>query len=134
MVFESTECPTFLMSWETSSGAGLDWDWHKKWVSRDTEIMKFINAITAHTIKMDRDVWNTLYCPPDVVTMAWALSDKMCVESKLCHCYIDSGGNPLTRGQLIVDWRGLLKRPANINICMSWSTDIFKEILEKMDV
>ena len=132
IVFETTECPTYLMSWETSSEIGLGWDWYSKWVNKDTKIMRFIKAVTAHTINMDRNVWHTLYCPPDVVTMAWALSNKMCTESKVCHCYLDTGANPLTRGQLIVDWRGLLKRPANITVCTKWSTDSFKEVLENM--
>lgn len=131
---DSTVCPTYLMSWETCSQTGLDWDWHDSWTGRDNRVMKFMKQISEHTIKQDRTVWNTLYCPPDVVAMAWALNNKLCTESKLCHCYLNCSGDPLTRGQLVVDWRGLLKRRANITVCLNWSTDVFQHVLENISL
>lgn len=132
IVLENTVCPTYLMSWETSSIGGLDWDWHTKWVNQDDSLMRFIKAITAHTINMDRDIWGTQFCPPDLVTMAWALDTKLSVKQEVRHCYVDCGSNPLTRGQLIVDWRCLLKRKENITVCLEWCPTVFKQLLEKM--
>ena len=120
------------MPWETSSSTGLDWDWHSRWVRTDRPVMKFIKRFTAHTINMDKTVWSTLFCPPDLVAMAWALDSKLSTKNSVCHCYVDCGGNPLTRGQLIVDWRGLLKKKENITISLEWSTESFRKILEKL--
>ena len=132
IVLQTAVCPTYLMPWETSSSTGLDWDWHSRWVSTDRPVMKFIKRFTAHTINMDKTVWSTLFCPPDLVAMAWALDSKLSTKNSVCHCYVDCGGNPLTRGQLIVDWRGLLKKKENITISLEWSTESFRKILEKL--
>ena len=132
IVFETTECPTSLMPWDIISETGLGWDWYIGWASKDTKVMRFCKAVASHTTAFAKDILHILYCPPDMVTMAIALNDKLCTESKLCYCYVDTCANPLTRGQLIVDWRGLLKRPANITVCTKWSPEVFKEVLEKM--
>ena len=123
IVFETTECPTSLMPWDIISETG--------WASKDTKVMRFCKAVASHTTAFAKDILHILYCPPDIVTMALALNGKLCTESKLCYCYVDTCANPLTRGQLIVDWRGLLKRPVNITVCTKWSPEVFKEVLEK---
>lgn len=132
IVLESVACPTYLMPWETCCLTGVDWDWHSKWINSEHKVMKFLKDITAHTIQMDKTVWKTLFCPPDLVTMAWVVNSKLSTKSETRHCYVDCGANPLTRGQLIVDWRGLLKRNENITVCLDWSVETFREVLEQM--
>lgn len=132
IVIEESVCPTYLMPWESSSKGGLCWEWHSKWVNSNSKLMKFVKAVTAHTINEDRKVWDTLFCPPDLVAMAWVLNKDLVTKHEVRHCYIDCGSNPLTRGQLIVDWRCLLKRRENVTVCLDWSASVFKTLLEKL--
>lgn len=132
IVLEEAVVPTYVLPWETCCQKGLDWDWHKRWMNGNSDAMKFLKAVTAHTCEMDRNAWGTLFCPPDLIAMAMAIDKSMISKSQLCYCYMNCGTDPLTRGQLIVDWRGLLKRTANITICLDWSTERFKTLLETM--
>lgn len=133
IVLESTICPTYLMPWESVyPPAGLDWDWHTQWINSDGKVMRFLKEITAHTINMDQTVWKSLFSPPDLVTMAWVINKNMATKSETRHCYVDCGANPLTRGQLIVDWRGLLQRRENIVVCLEWCKETFGECLQTM--
>lgn len=129
IVLKEACCPTYLFPWEACCLKGVDWEWHSQWVKHNSAVMNFLNMVSIHTCQMDREVWGTDFCPPDLVTMAIAIDKEILVKTELCHCYVDCGGNPLTRGQLIVDWRNLLRKHQNITICLDWSTDKFKQVL-----
>lgn len=132
IVLDGADCPTYLFPWETCCEGGLDWKWHAEWVAHESPVMKFIRLISKHTCEMDRAIWKTPFCPPDLVTMAILLNKELITKSQICHCYVDTGANPLTRGQLIVDWRNLLQRKANISVILNWSSEKFQNVLETM--
>ncbi|XP_067942200.1 inosine-uridine preferring nucleoside hydrolase-like [Watersipora subatra] len=132
IVIEDVVCPTYLFSWETVSLDGAEWVWHSHWLSRDTRVVKFLRQVTAHCTVMDKDVWDVLFCPPDLITMACVIDTSISIKESVHHCFVNCDSNPHTRGQLIVDWRDHLNKKKNITVCLDWSVDRFKELLTKV--
>ncbi len=58
---------------------------------------------------------------PDPVTMAVALDPSICVRRSSCFVEV-SLDQDLTRGMTVVDQLGVLKRPANLDVC--WEIDV----------
>lgn len=67
---------------------------------------------------------------PDPLAMAVALDPQMVVYAEQKHVEIELAGN-FTRGQCVVDWTGLMERPANTEIVLEVNHQRFFEIMRQ---
>ncbi|XP_064619029.1 nucleoside hydrolase-like isoform X2 [Lineus longissimus] len=124
------ECPKQLVSWETCMGHTLDWEWFDRWTSTDTKKAKFVKAFLKSDATRQRDelkLGGFRCCDPQAI--ACLFYDGCVLESKKCYCTVELNGS-LTRGQMVVDWNGVLGQEPNTEIISKINCDLLKNGFE----
>ena len=67
----------------------------------------------------------------DPVAMAIAIDNSVIIETDRKYCDVELKGE-LTRGQMVVDWNGFLKKEPNVNIITKVDLSIVKTFFEEM--
>ena len=90
---------------------------------------KAINEFSAnrkmHTMKLP----NFYACDP--VAMAIAIDNSVIIETDRKYCDVELKGE-LTRGQMVVDWNGFLKKEPNVDIVTKVDLSTVKTFFEEM--
>ena len=90
---------------------------------------KAINEFSAdrkmHVLKLP----NFYACDP--VAMAIAIDNSVIIETDRKYCEVELKGE-LTRGQMVVDWNGFLKKEPNVDIVTKVDLSIVKSFFEEM--
>lgn len=72
---------------------------------------------------------NFYVCDP--VAMAIAVDNSVLMETDRKYCAVELRGE-LTRGQMVVDWNGILKKEPNVDIITKVDLSIIKTFYEEM--
>ena len=88
--------------------------------------------MTAFSVKRKKvDLKLNHYYSCDPTCMVVALYPSAVLESKHVYCTVELKGE-LTRGQVVIDWRGKLKKSANVELILKIDKEIIKTNLENM--
>ncbi|KAL5015916.1 hypothetical protein ScPMuIL_005505, partial [Solemya velum] len=132
IVLSEMKCKLSLMSWETNLQSCQPWEWAKKWLATDTQKGRFINAISQTIVTAQRQVVDRpFFRSCDLFTMATIVDPDVITETKDVHAVVELHGQ-ITRGQMVVDWRGLLAQEPNVRLITKIDKDRARVLFEGM--
>lgn len=118
VVLNCLQAPITIYPWEInlSEYAGQPWDWYDKWVQTDSEKGRFLNAISKKPSHAQREIRKMpIFRSCDMSAMVTVVDPKTVVESIEVYATVEVKGQ-LTRGMMVVDWRGMLGKDKNVTI------------------
>ncbi|XP_013384576.1 uncharacterized protein LOC106154681 [Lingula anatina] len=131
VVLNEVSCPTYLVGWEVCLRHAQNWDWYEKVIERETKKAKFVESIMRSTRERNKNVIKRPFHSCDSLAMAVALRPDKIEESALHYCTVECRGE-LTRGQMVIDHRGLLKKDKKIKVVTKFDVRIFRELYEAL--
>ncbi|HTX78605.1 MAG TPA: nucleoside hydrolase [Longilinea sp.] len=131
MVFRSG-LPILMVGWEHSRGeAGLDKAERDEIRSFHTRYADFVLDCNRQALETNNKWLGDPHLSlPDPVTMAVALDPTICIQRSRHFVDVETDSE-LTRGMTVVDELGVLKQPANAEICWAIDAKRWKEMLYK---
>ena len=127
VVFEAF--PQFdLVDWEATTRHGIDHALLGQWFERGDERARFFEAISGHARAANLARGRAGLMAADALAMAVALQPDLVTRAETRHVAVEMAGR-LTRGATVVDWNGMLGRPANARIVMEADRDRFEAMV-----
>ncbi|CAN0345131.1 unnamed protein product [Lampetra fluviatilis] len=117
VVLETCSCPLLIASWEFTVRNAIPWEFYEEWTATDTERGRFVKRISAKSAafaqKSNRGFEPSVgpgFVPCDVYAVAAALDPDFVTQWAEHSVRVELQG-ALTRGQMVVDWLGIMKNP-----------------------
>uniref|UniRef100_A0A1A7XE70 Inosine/uridine-preferring nucleoside hydrolase domain-containing protein n=1 Tax=Iconisemion striatum TaxID=60296 RepID=A0A1A7XE70_9TELE len=132
IVLNDYQCPTYLACWEFTCYSKLPWDFCDIWLAQDSHKARFMKQIFQHSIMMSKDseqeelVDGFISC--DSYAMAAAVDDQFIIESDCYPVSVELTGTH-TRGMMVVDTVGLLKKNHKAFIMKKVDLERFKQMM-----
>ncbi|XP_060573667.1 nucleoside hydrolase-like isoform X3 [Ruditapes philippinarum] len=126
--------PITLFPWEINltSAAGHPWEWFDKWIQTDTSKGRFNKAACRLAVYRQREVnKNPIYRSCDLNAIATVINPKIIQETKDVFATVELHGK-YTRGMMVVDWRGSLKKSPNVTLVEKIDTSLARPMFENM--
>ena len=127
VVLKEMKCHVSLITWELCLEHTMEWDFFYEYVGKDTPKSRFMKKISS-TIQEYEAGGPFLTCDPFVVSVI--VEPEMVRHGETIHAVVELSGQN-TRGQLVVDWRGVLGKQHNVVIIDKIDLDIFKRLMLK---
>lgn len=124
-------CPILNMSWETCLSTGMTMSWYDKWAGIDTKLGRFNKEITQHSVSVLKKRYRNAYRSCDLLAMATVVNSAVIKETVDTHATVELSGM-ITRGQMVVDWKGFLKKPNNVTLITKVDNDMAADMFYKM--
>ncbi|XP_054479557.1 nucleoside hydrolase-like [Anoplopoma fimbria] len=135
IVLERYLCPTYIATWEFSCRNSLPWAFCDTWLKQGTDKSRFMEKIYAHTRKMVQTerYQKELVSGPgfntcDTYATAAAIEDTLVTESEEVAVTVELDGTH-TRGMMVLDYMGLLKKKHKVFIMKRVDLEKFKQLL-----
>ncbi|KAG6925473.1 inosine-uridine preferring nucleoside hydrolase-like [Chelydra serpentina] len=136
VVLNEFTCPTYIATWEFTCRNSLSWEFYHKWVNQDTKKAKFMAKIFAHSIKFteseckstDNILWTSGFMSCDSYAMAAALDESFITKAIEVAVSVELNGS-LTRGMMVMDITGLLKKKNKVFVIDKCDLEKFKGLL-----
>ncbi|KAG2457328.1 IUNH hydrolase, partial [Polypterus senegalus] len=128
-------CPTYIATWEFTCYHNLSWEFCSEWMNQDTDKARFMKKIFAHSIKHSEyiesedemlAVCGFISC--DSYAMAAALDHSFVTQACTCAVSVELSGK-LTRGMMVVDNMGMLKKEHKVTIMRKCDLEKFKKLM-----
>lgn len=124
------KCPIITVDWEICLKAAVTKDWLDMWLNVDTQKGRFNRDISEKTLFYWEKPYNE-YNSCDLAAMAVAVDKSVASEFHEVYVTVELSGT-VTRGQMVVDWRGVLDKPHNMKIVQSYDLEKAKEMFYNM--
>ncbi|QRN83869.1 nucleoside hydrolase [Chloroflexota bacterium] len=123
--------PKFTMiSWEATISHGMPIEDFTALFEFDNKRSKFLRDITQHTIKFLREVLNReMSFAADPLAMAVLMEPEIVEEVAERYVQVERTGE-LSRGMTVIDWWGMSKKPANVEIILKVNQDRFYQLMK----
>ncbi|KAM6987049.1 inosine-uridine preferring nucleoside hydrolase [Aplochiton taeniatus] len=135
IVLNDYQCPTYIACWEFTCYSKLPWEFCDAWLAMDTKKARFMSRIFRHSIEasMSERIQKEFVDGPGFVScdsyaMAAAIDDAFIMESDHLPVSVELTGTH-TRGMMIVDHLGILKKTHKAFIMKKVDLDKFKQML-----
>ncbi|KAM9333936.1 inosine-uridine preferring nucleoside hydrolase-like [Symphorus nematophorus] len=135
VVLDRYTCPTYIATWEFSCRNSLPWSFCDTWLAQDTDKARFMEKISRHTRKMVQTerYQKELVAGPgfnscDTYALAAAIEDTLVIESEEVAVTVELEGT-YTRGMMVLDHLGLLKKKHKAFIMKKVDLERFKQML-----
>ncbi|XP_034418138.1 inosine-uridine preferring nucleoside hydrolase [Cyclopterus lumpus] len=135
IVLNDYQCPTYLACWEFTCYSKLSWEFCDAWLAQDTDKARFMARIFRHSIEASHGerlqkefVGGTGFVSCDSYAMAAAVDDSLVVESDRYPVSVELTGTH-TRGMMIVDTVGFLKKAHTATIMKKVDMEKFKRMM-----
>ncbi|XP_036947583.1 inosine-uridine preferring nucleoside hydrolase-like isoform X2 [Acanthopagrus latus] len=135
IVLDRYTCPTYIATWEFSGRNSLPWSFCDDWLAQDTDKARFMEKISRHTrevIQTERYqkemVGKSGFNACDAYALAAAIDDGLVTESEEVAVTVELEGT-YTRGMMVVDYMGLLKKKHKAVIMKKVDLERFKQML-----
>ncbi|MEM7114376.1 MAG: nucleoside hydrolase [Chloroflexota bacterium] len=120
-----------VIDWEATTRHGFPIEVVNRWLAMETSKAKFFKQITE---KGRHRALNILKRPSmfaaDPLALAVLLEPDIVTKAEQHHIAV-AMGDPVTRGQTVVDWRDRLGKSANANIILSVNDERFQALMEQ---
>nr|XP_032832941.1 inosine-uridine preferring nucleoside hydrolase-like isoform X1 [Petromyzon marinus] len=118
VVLETCSCPLHIASWEFTVRNAIPWEFYEEWTAADTERGRFVKRISAKSAafarKSNRGFVEPFvgpgFVPCDAYAVAAALDPDFVTQWAEHSVRVELHG-ALTRGQMVVDWLGMMQDP-----------------------
>jgi purine nucleosidase len=128
VVFENWPGLT-MVSWEATVAHGMPIEEFTDFFTYDNPRSKFLEKVTQKTLEFLKLVLDgRMNYAADPLAMAVLMEPEIVLESEEKFVQIERFGR-LSRGMTVVDWWGLSKQPANVNIIRKVDSDRFFELM-----
>ncbi|CAL8125509.1 unnamed protein product [Orchesella dallaii] len=118
-------CPIYVVPWEVTAKHAIAYEWRVKVLGGlDTPQAQLLNAVERKILEKYTDNW--IAC--DQFAAAAAIEPKIVKKSITRHCTVELGGN-WTRGLMVIDKMGILKKPENVTIITELDEELSKRIM-----
>lgn len=106
---------TTMVTWELCIKHSFTWEWYEKFINTDSDLGRFFKKIESKTLATYySDVKHQhSYVTCDPVAMAIAIDPEVIRSSERLYCDVELTGE-LTRGQVVVDWKGSRNESPNL--------------------
>lgn len=117
-----------LVTWEICIACALSEDFYQRFTTADSHMARFVkeaeeNASSRRNVSSD--LWTTI---ADQLLAAVAVEKSVVTETKLAYCTVELVG-AVTRGQMVVDWRSLKGKEANVRLVLGVDKERFAELM-----
>jgi len=119
------KCPISLVSWEACLDHEMEWEFYDRYVGVGTKQAQFMKKVSSK-IREYEGKGPFITCDPFAICAA--LEPKIVLQEKFVHATVELKGG-LTRGQMVVDWRGLLKKDCNVRLLEKLDLEIFMTMM-----
>ena len=130
IVVNELTCPKQVVTWEVCLNHGFSWDFYEKYTNLGTKRSEFVRKITEKPAEFYRAKYRGMgdkYVSCDALAMAIALKPDAVLQKKNVYATSELHGK-LTRGQMVVDWRGILKKEHNMTLIIQMNMDEVKKL------
>ncbi|XP_051938239.1 inosine-uridine preferring nucleoside hydrolase [Hippocampus zosterae] len=124
-------CPTYLACWEFTCYSKLPWEFCDTWLAQPTAKARFMARITRNSIKASLSkewVGGSGFISCDSYAMAAAVDETFVIESDCYPVSVELTGMH-TRGMMVVDTQGILKKTHKALIMKKVDLEKFKEMM-----
>ncbi|KAM9850670.1 inosine-uridine preferring nucleoside hydrolase isoform 2-T2 [Aulostomus maculatus] len=134
IVLKEYRCPTYLACWEFTCYSKLSWEFCDAWLAQDTDKARFMRRIFHHSIEASQGelqkefVAGTGFISCDSYAMAAAVDESFILESDEFPVSVELAGTN-TRGMMIVDTIGLMKKDHKAFIMKKVDMDKFRQMM-----
>ncbi|XP_070561551.1 nucleoside hydrolase-like isoform X1 [Ptychodera flava] len=130
-VFNDIKCPASIVTWEVCCQPynNPSVDKFLEMVNMPTKKAHFVKRIRQKQIDEERFQRLGFFRSCDALAMAALLRPDIVEKSEKHYATVELNGS-WTRGQMVVDWEGLLKKEPNLNIIMRVNKNAFVELFE----
>ncbi|XP_068428771.1 inosine-uridine preferring nucleoside hydrolase isoform X2 [Clinocottus analis] len=135
IVLNEYQCLTYLACWEFTCYSKLSWEFCDAWLAQNTDKARFMDRIYQRSIEAAQSehlqkefVAGTGFVSCDAYAMAAAVDDSFVVESDHYPVSVELTGTH-TRGMMIMDTVGLLKKSHKAFIMKKVDMEKFKQMM-----
>ncbi|KAK5607883.1 hypothetical protein CRENBAI_009476 [Crenichthys baileyi] len=135
VVLNDYQCPTHLSCWEFTCYSQLPWEFCDAWLGQDSDKARFMAKIFHHSMEeakkeslQDACLGCTGFISCDSYAMAAAVDESFITETDRYPVSVELTGT-YTRGMMIVDTLGLLKKTHKASIMKKVDLEKFKKML-----
>eukprot|EP00064_Thunnus_orientalis_P016131 superscaffoldBa00003130_g16194 len=135
IVLDRYTCPTYIAPWEFTCRMSLPWSFFDQWLAQDTTKAAFMKKISALSFKraQSKDYQKEIIAGKgfnscDTYAMAAAIDDTLITESEEVAVSVELEGT-YTRGMMVLDYMGLLKKKHKAFIMKKIDSEKFKQML-----
>ncbi|XP_015253676.1 PREDICTED: inosine-uridine preferring nucleoside hydrolase-like isoform X1 [Cyprinodon variegatus] len=135
VVLNDFQCPTYLACWEFTCYSQLPWEFCDTWLGQDSDKARFMAKIFRHGMEeakkestQNECLGCTGFVSCDSYAMAAAMDDLFITESDQYPVSVELTGT-YTRGMMIVDTLGLLKKTHKAVIMKKVDMEKFKKMM-----
>ncbi|XP_037644818.1 inosine-uridine preferring nucleoside hydrolase isoform X2 [Sebastes umbrosus] len=135
IVLNDYQCPTYLACWEFTCYSMLSWEFCDAWLAQDTDKARFMARIFRHSYeasrsdRFEKEFFNgTGFISCDSYAMAAAMDDSFITECDHYPVSVELTGTH-TRGMMIVDTLGLLKKTHKAFVMKKIDIEKFKQMM-----
>jgi inosine-uridine nucleoside N-ribohydrolase len=121
-------CPISIVTWETCLSHGFSWEFYDKLVSQETDKSNFFKKImkdSANVYKQRKYGYGAFYTCCDLLAMAVAVQPDVVKKETHVHATVELSGHH-TRGQMVIDWTGSLKKQPNLMLVQECNMDKYR--------
>ncbi|EDO33492.1 predicted protein, partial [Nematostella vectensis] len=123
IVLNEFKCNMSLITWEFTLENPMTWAWFDEYAAVNTTKGRFIYNITRHTFENGGP-----YITCDPFTVAVVARPDIITKSKMVYLTVELDGR-ITRGQVVVDWRGVMGKPPNVLLIENVDMSKFKRMM-----
>ena len=133
IVLNELVCQPSVVTFETCVKHAFDWEFYQKFINLGTRKADFVKKISkcySNNIlkRADYVKFGLKYRSYDDIAMAVALRPDVVQHKEFVYATVELQGH-YTRGQMIVDWQGSLKRKPNIMLIREIDIKIVKQLM-----
>ena len=118
-------CPLSIISWEFCLDHSMDWEFFYNYVGQKTPKSEFFKKLCT---KVHEFEGAGPFLTADPFAIAVALHPEMILQQQLVYATVELNGH-VTRGQMVVDWRGKLEKKCNVNVVQKMDLQLFQNLM-----
>ncbi|XP_077978125.1 nucleoside hydrolase-like [Glandiceps talaboti] len=134
IVIDSFQCPITIVPSEVCEDHSFTMNWFEDRARLGTLKSNFITETASKIIQFFERIYeastNCPYISWDGLAMVVTVHEQSVNETERVYATVELYGQ-MTRGQMVIDWHGKLKKPVNITIVKKIDLDFVKEVMMK---
>lgn len=131
VVLNEFTSPIFLVTWEVCLNHALSWDFYDAYCAQGTKKSHFVTKISKKSSAFYKKKYAGMgsgYTTCDLLAMAVAVQPDIVMKETSVYATLEMHGH-LTRGQMVVDWRGHLGKKPNVKIVQQVNMEAVKALM-----